>query len=101
MHRMNLYRIQKDCASGKPTRHQVHDPFHKDEDAMTNVSNNGAPEQWFEKHAQNMKETLKQRTCSEWTETLLPMTSWLKVRFSNKFVVILDFHTTIISSLFI
>lgn len=77
-HRLNLDRIQKDCASGKPTRHQVHDPFQRDEDTMTNFSTNGAPEQWLERHALNIKKTLKQRNCSEWTDTILPMAKWLR-----------------------
>ena len=53
-HRKNLDRIQQDCASGYPTRHNAHDPYKKEVDEFSE-SNYDGPEQWFEKHRQNVK----------------------------------------------
>ena len=78
-HRQHLDRIQRDCASGKPTCHRVYDPLSRDLDEMTNASTHGAPEAWFEKHKENITKSLKNRSCQDWAETLLPMFSWLKV----------------------
>jgi len=78
-HRQHLDRIQKDCASGKPTCHRVYDPLSRDLDEMTKSSNHGAPEAWFDKHKENITISLKNRSCQDWGETLLPIFSWLKV----------------------
>jgi len=74
-HRLNLESIRKDCARGTPTRHKVHDPMNPDQDAMTNASTNGAPEQWLDKQ---VKGFVRKRSYMEWLEIVLPMTSWLK-----------------------
>ena len=76
-HRKNLDRIQQDCASGFPRRHNVHDPNKKDIDEYSE-SNYGGPEQWLEKHKQNVKEILKNKSIQDWAETFIPMLSWLK-----------------------
>jgi sulfate transporter 4 len=78
-YRQNLDRIQQDCASGNPTRHSVHDPNIRDDDEYSNGNSAyGGPEQWFDKHRENMKTICKNRSCADWTEALLPMYSWLK-----------------------
>ena len=76
-HRQNLDRIQQDCASGNPTRHSVHDPYSKDVDEFS-ASAYGAPEQWYEKHKENLKNVFRQKSCQDWAEAIVPMVSWLK-----------------------
>jgi len=76
-HRQNLNRIQKDCASGKPTRHSVHDPYKKEADEFS-ASAYGGPEQWFDKHKHNLKVMWQQRSIRGWAEAAIPMVTWLK-----------------------
>jgi len=75
-HRETRQRIQRDCASGKPTRHEVHDPL-DGRDALA-MSEHGLPEHWYDKQKQQIKDTLKERSCQDWMEAVLPMCSWLK-----------------------
>jgi len=76
-HGVNLKRIQKDCSSGNPTRHSVHDPNKRELDEYS-ASAYGGPDQWIEKHKQNLKNLFKQRSCQDWAESIFPMVSWLK-----------------------
>jgi len=72
-YRLTLSHIRGDLS--KQTKHEVYDPLQKDDDMS---SNNGEPEQWIEKHALNIRHSLKNRSAMEWAENFLPMLSWLK-----------------------
>ncbi len=76
-HRLSLERIQQDCAekSGNPTIYAVHDPMTRDVDEYSTY---GGPESWFHKNRQNLKTSLKEKSCSDWIEAIVPMYSWLK-----------------------
>lgn len=79
VHRKNLDRIKQDCASGNPTRHDVHDPYAKDVDEYSvSASAYGGPEQWFDKHKQNVKDVFHKKSVRDWAETFIPMLTWLK-----------------------
>ena len=74
VHNKTMQHIQRDCAatSGTPTIHKVK--------GVDEMSTSGAPEEWFEKHSQNMRDTLSRRSCHDWISALLPMYSfsWLQ-----------------------
>ena len=46
-----------------------------------------SPDRWVEKHQQICKETCSQRSCHEWTSTLLPMYRWLRTYQWKEFLV--------------
>lgn len=76
-HRLNLDRIKQDCAekSGNPTIYEVHDPLARDVDEYSTYD---GPESWFHKNKQTLKTSIKERSCSDWTEAIIPMYGWLK-----------------------
>jgi sulfate transporter 4 len=74
-HRQNLDRIQKDTASGNPTRHSVH---YAGNDDNFSASAYGGPEQWLDRHRRNLKQAFSGRSCQDWAEAIIPMASWLK-----------------------
>mmetsp|Transcript_2940 Transcript_2940/g.4266 ORF Transcript_2940/g.4266 Transcript_2940/m.4266 type:complete len:720 (-) Transcript_2940:240-2399(-) len=73
-HRQNLDRIQQDCADkcGNPTIYAVHNPD------FDEYSTHDGPESWFHKNKKIMQDAFKEKTCSDWTEAIIPMYSWLK-----------------------
>ncbi len=74
-YRLQLDKIHKDCSSGQPTVHRVYDPLSSDIDEMTN---DGAPETWLQKHRDNVTNAFKGKSCCDWLENLLPMVTLMK-----------------------
>ena len=75
VHSLTLKRIQDDAVGNR--RHYV-----PEEDAQSIISrpeNDFGSRKWIEKHTTNIYETTKNRSYSEWAETLLPIYKWLRV----------------------
>jgi sulfate transporter 4 len=81
-HRQTRDRIQQDSATSH--RHYVPEHTnHNQEQAHSTTSSsfrikNPKAHKWVEKHTNSMYDTMKNRSCDEWTQIILPMYSWLK-----------------------
>eukprot|EP00934_Nitzschia_sp_Nitz4_P005392 Nitzschia sp. Nitz4//scaffold22_size323478//249329//251829//NITZ4_000572-RA/size323478-augustus-gene-0.245-mRNA-1//-1//CDS//3329543130//5382//frame0 len=94
-HRESLNRIENDLEQGRSMRYDVPDPSRKltassctprrtakgEVNYFPDASQSAygaSPEGWIEKQRQSIFETLSQRSCRDWTVTLLPMCRWLR-----------------------
>ena len=77
-HKLHLDRIQKDCATGKPTIHRVYG-LADDDESSSYTTAAGDPESWMKRHHHALKKSIQQKSCLDLLECSLPMFSWLKV----------------------
>jgi sulfate transporter 4 len=83
IHRQSLLKMHNDISTGRSS-HVVPDPEklqqqrYSEVEPSENNQGDGSPEGWVDKHKQNIRDTLKQRSCSDWVGTFLPLYRWLQ-----------------------
>jgi sulfate transporter 4 len=79
-HRQSLLQIRHDASKGPTERHEVPDirnsAARRGQEYAESVDE--SPEGWVHAQASSMRATLSQRSCKDWTSTLLPFFRWMQ-----------------------